>query len=152
MAKSNRKSKKVGGPYLAAAVFCESIMEGPDNILSAVRIVDGIKLLATAEAPAGFPSKEYPYLLHQNMLLIFRSGDSPGKHELKLITTKPDGKKSKPHIQSIKLTPKPNGGTNLKSHLAVAVTAVGVYWIDVFLDNKLMTRMPISVDIQRMKN
>ncbi len=35
------KKKRVGGPYLAAAVFCQNILEDSQKSLSAINIVDG---------------------------------------------------------------------------------------------------------------
>jgi hypothetical protein len=148
-AKAGKAPKKHGGPFLAAAVFCEGILEDMQGMLSVQRIVDGMLVSIPSSVPADFPSKKNPIQLVQNILLIFRSGDKPGKHKLKLDIESPAGKKSKALQQEVELTQPPNGGLNFKTKTNLHIYSSGVFWVDVRLDGKLVTRMPFDVQIKR---
>jgi len=150
MAKQKKQAKKTGGPFLAAAVFCESIMESHDKKVSAININDGFQLWISPQAPPNLPSKSQPLQINQNILLIFRTGDSPGKHTLRLIVEQPNGKRSEALNQDVKLSPEPHGGVNVKTAATMLVYSSGVFWVDVFLDGKRYTRMPLNVSIERL--
>ena len=46
-----RPTKKQDGPFLAVAVDCESIMEDKDGVLSAMRMIDTVKLCVPPDTP-----------------------------------------------------------------------------------------------------
>ncbi len=150
MAKNKKKTKKAGGPFLAAAVFCESIMEGANKNMSAIGIMDGVVFWIAADAPPEVPSKDHSISFIQNILVIFRSGDSPGKHEVRLVMEQPDGKRQELIKKEIDLSAPPHGGFNLKSQASISVYSNGVFWIDVLLDGRRFTRMPLNVEIKRL--
>jgi hypothetical protein len=141
--------RKTGGPFLAAAVFCENILEDSDRTVSVIRIIDGVQIVLSPQAPADIPSPTHPFPVTLNILLIFRTGDSPGEHNLKLQTESPDGKRDVGLEQVVTLSPEPNGGLSLKTLAGLAVHCNGVHLIDVSLDGKLVTRMPLNVQITR---
>ena len=61
----------------------------------------------------------------------------------------PDGKRTEGMSQEIELSPELHGGVNIKSHAVLGVYGSGVHWVDVFLDGKLFTRMPLNVVLTR---
>jgi hypothetical protein len=150
VAKVKKQAKKVGGPFLASAVFCESIMEDASGKVSAINILDGCQFWVPPQAPDNVPSKSQPVQIIQNILLIFRTGDAPGKHNLRLMMQQPNGKRSEALNQEIKLTPESHGGVNIKTHVNMSVYSSGVFWIDVILDGKRLTRMPLNISFQRL--
>lgn len=150
MAKKKKQVKKIGGPFLAAAVFCESIMEDSGGKVSAIGILDGCELYIPPDAPPDVPSETQAVGFSQNVLLIFRSGDAPGKHKLWFVIERPDGKRLKHPEREIELSSPPNGGLHLKTTAFFKVASSGVYWFDVFLDGKRFTRMPLNITIQRL--
>lgn len=150
MAKTKKAKKALGGPFLAAAVFCESVMEDNTKKMSAFGIMDGTNFWLAEDTPADAPSKSQPIAFVQNMLIIFRTGDAGGKHELRLVLEQPDGKRTDILKESIELTPQPYGGCNVRTQAMLKVFTAGVYWIDVILDGKRFTRMPLNVTIRRL--
>lgn len=86
----------------------------------------------------------------QHVLLVVRSGDSPGKHIIKLVMESPSGKKTDALVKEVKLTDFPHGGIHIKTQLNISLVASGVYWIDVLIDGRRFTRMPINISIQRL--
>jgi hypothetical protein len=146
----SKTTKKIGGPFLATAVFCESIMEDTSKKISALGIMDGVVFWIVADAPPGVPSEEQPISFIQNVLIVFRTGDSPGKHELRLVMERPDGKRKEVVKKEIDLSAPLHGGFQLKSQVNVTVYSQGVFWLDVILDGRRFTRMPLNVEIKRL--
>lgn len=148
MAKTSKA--KIGGPFLGAAFFCESVMEDQDKVISAIRIADSMNMWLSPDAPQDAPSESQPIRIIQHFIVMFRSGDAPGKHELKLVMHTPSGKKSEVFKKVIELTKEPNGGFQLKGQAGFEIHSTGVYWMDVSLDGKLYTRMPYRININRL--
>jgi hypothetical protein len=147
MSKKKRSTKK-GGPYLAAALFCENVIEDKENVLSAIRLVDRM-LLNLVGAPPDFPSKENRLQVPVTILLCFKTGDFPGEHTVSIVATSPSGKKNPVVDQKLAFTTQKNGGANWIARTTLAVFSGGVFWFDVYVDNKLITRMPLEILINK---
>jgi hypothetical protein len=149
--------KKVGGPFLAAAFFCDQILQDADlravppdkmGVLSAIRIVDGITLKIPAGLPKGFHGSS-----KLCGLISFKSGDAKGDHVLRLVMNAPNGKQ-KVLLEGLSITL--NGGRHTYNYLLFltiesAEGGEGVHWLDVILDGKLYTRMPLLIEHQRVE-
>jgi len=151
MAKKKTADKKIGGPFVAAAFFCENILEDMRRMLSIQGVTDTLNLTLGPHAPPDVPSKENPLAISQQLLLVFRSGDSPGKHRLKLVIEGPDGKRKKFKEDDVTFSDPPQGGINVKVAVTLVLDSGGLFWIDVYLDRKLMTRVPINIGIVRVE-
>src|SRR5437016_5197432 len=69
---AKKRGKLKGGPYLAAALFCESVIQDKaDDALSAIRIVDSINVLLATTAAPDFPSQENPLAVSVAAVLSF---------------------------------------------------------------------------------
>lgn len=151
MAKGKKqKTRKSGGPYLAAAVFCDNIVEGADHSLSVIRIVDRVTISIPANAPADVPSEKHRLPVAIWALIAFKTGYAKRRHDLQLIASDTSGNRAILQKQQLTLSSEPNGGWNLKAHITLVVIAGGLYWVDVSLDGKVVTRMPIQVIIKRV--
>jgi hypothetical protein len=140
------------GPYLAAAVFCEMTIEDKsDGAVSAIRIVDQITVFVPADAPDNLPSEENRIPVKITALVSFRSGKAPGKYILRQILESPSGKKSPPQDREIVLSDKPSGGANARINNVINVSNGGLFWIHVFLGDRLFTRMPLEIVVQRQQ-
>jgi hypothetical protein len=147
--KKKVKLKPVGGPFLAAAIFCDSIVQGMDGALSAIRIVDKINVTIPAEAPPNVPSEEIRVPVTTWLLLMFKSGSAKGKHKVELVVHSPSGKKQDGLKQEVTLSPNPSGGANLRIQFAIGVKEGGLFMIDVVLDGEVVTRMPLLISLTR---
>lgn len=151
MRKQKRTSSKVGGPFLAAAFYCDGIIEGKDGSLSVMKIIDGCKIEIAENTPAEFPSPENPIHINPSALITFRTGDSPGPHVVGLVLEGPDGHRQSLPDQKFDLENTQHGGVNIRTHLGISTHTSGIFWLDVYLDGKLVTRMPFNLQIQRLK-
>jgi len=143
------QKKPAAGPFLATAVFCDSVVRGEDGAMTAVRIIDHIKITLPANAPEDVPSESKQIIAPIEGLVSFRKGHARIKHDLQLVVHSPSGKRQELMKKEIALTDKIHGGFNLRLKAMVAVSESGLYWMDVRLDSKLMTRMPLLVTVSR---
>lgn len=153
MAKSSKPSKPTpltrGGPYLAAAVFCENAIQEKDNVFSVFRIIDRIIIYIPEDTPSDFPSEKNRIPINTNAFISFKTGYSPGNHKLQLTMISPSGKRNETLEHTMVMTKDANGGANLTIKIAMAVPAQGLFWMEVSLDDKPITMIPLLIDVER---
>lgn len=150
--KANRplKPAKPRGPWLATAAICENVLTDKDNVLSLVRLVD--RFTVRAETMIGDkPVEIEPQKIPLSFQLVITLKGGKGKHVLKLVPSLPSGD-SPPILSKPFEMPKTAGGqhSNMNLHIGVSLMAVpGQNWIDVFLDDALLTRIPFQVAFRK---
>jgi hypothetical protein len=151
MVKAAKRARKKGGPYLPASFFCEKIIEDKqDSALSAIRIIDTINVQLDPSTPSEIHSEEHRVPVSIASLLSFKTGDSPGEHTVRIVMQSPSGKESETVFeQVIPFPPEPQGGANLRVQNVIQVKKGGLFWMEVILDGKPVTRMPLLISIQR---
>jgi hypothetical protein len=139
-----------GGPYLAAALFCEHIIEDKaDGAMTPIRIFDTVNMVIPASAPEDFPSENNRLNVSFSALVCFKTGDAPGPHNVVVVMESPSGKKGDVYAQEIVLPPEPQGGINLRLSSTIAVVKGGLFKAHVYLDSNLVTTMPLQINLQR---
>jgi hypothetical protein len=149
MSKKNQRNKRIGGPYLAAALFCDSVLEGKDHVASAIRIIDQINVFIHPEAPSDIPSEQQKVPVHVNGLLIFRTGYAPGEYLLSITVESPSGKRQKVLERPISLSLPPNNGVTVHLNTTLMASSGGLFWIHITLGGKRLAHMPLQVTIHR---
>jgi hypothetical protein len=147
--KTAQKKRSVGGPFLACAVFCDSVLRGEDGTMTAVRMIDKVTLTIPASAPQNVPSEENALLTSVEGLIGFKKGDAGTKHKVKLVMNAPSGKSKELKEQLAEFRSELHSGYNLRIKTTIAVTETGLYWLDVYLDSVRMTRMPLLITVNR---
>ena len=134
------------GPYLGAAFLCEKVIEDKEGVLSAIRIVDRIVNTAVGPgAPADMPNT--PVAL--TLVLTFKSGGAQGRQDVRITIERPDGLRSDLASSLSILMEGAERGANLILNLGLTMTQEGLYWFDVFLNDRLVTRVPLRIVYQR---
>ncbi|MGO8761578.1 MAG: hypothetical protein ACLP2P_02310 [Desulfobaccales bacterium] len=135
----------IGGPFLAVALFCERVLQEKDGVLSAIRIIDRfIHTVVGEDVPDKMPS----FKVQMSILIGFKSGDAKGKSELRIKPNTPSGK-ALPVFSVPILLEGADKGANVNIGYAFEATEEGLYWFDVMLNDKLFTRMPLSIIYQK---
>jgi len=135
-----------GGPYLKAAVFCDRVIEGKDNVLSLIRVVD--RLMTTAAGAN--PPKDMPTASFQmSVVIMLISGKARGRHDVRIEREAPNGERKKIWEGSVQLEGE-NKGHNLNLGLSETFEYEGVYWYDIFVEDELLTRSPFQVGYVRV--
>ena len=138
----------IGGPYLAAAVFCEKVLQEKDGVASIIRVVD--RLIITASGPEP-PEKMPPFTLRTTVFLSFKSGIAKGSATVKFIPTDPDRRRLTPETLLPVFFEGDDRGADVVAEVTLQVKQEGLYWFEVWLDERLVTKMPLRVVYQRMR-
>jgi hypothetical protein len=144
MAKKHVTAKKAGSqPYLCMAILCEQVLIDKDGVLSAVRIVD--KVLIKPVVSSTIPGLPKPAVILTG-LVGFRSGGFRGNKTVRVVARSPDGKVLIDTAVPAKFQGKKNETFILRANMALEVEKQGLYYIDAFLDGKLVNRIPLEVE------
>lgn len=134
------------GPYIQMAGLCEQVIEDKTGALSLIRIIDTITHTeARPDAPIEMPPVTYP----MKMVIMLKSGRARGRHELKIIAELPSGEFKPPLIRSIQMEGEERGFNNI-INMAFTFTMEGLYWFNVYLDDSLLTRIPLRTKYNRV--
>jgi len=134
------------GPYIQMAGLCEKVIEDKTGALSLIRIIDTITHTeARPDAPAEMPPVNYP----MQMVIMLKAGRARGRHELKIIPQLPSGETKNPLIRSIHLEGEERGFNNI-INIVFTFTMEGLYWFNVYLDDSLLTKIPLRIKYNRV--
>jgi len=134
------------GPYIQMAGLCEQVIEDKTGALSLIRIIDTIThTVASPDAPAEMPPVTYP----MKMVIMLKSGRARGRHELKVIPELPSGEAKSPLVRSIHMEGEERGFNNI-TNMVFTFTVEGLYWFNVYLDDSLLTRIPLRIKYNRI--
>ncbi len=129
------------GPYIQMAGLCDQVIEDKTGALSLIRVIDTITHTeARPDAPAEMPRVTYP----MKMVIMLKSGRAKGRHELKIIPELPSGEVKSPLIRSIQMEGEERG-VNRIINMLFTFTMEGLYWFNVYLDDSLLTRIPLRI-------
>jgi len=137
------------GPYLTVALFCERVIEDKENVLTVMRIMDSIVMHLPAGTPDDFPSDENRIPVLFDGLVTLKTGKAPGEHIVRIDMISPSGKRSDGEKRTVTLPPDEHGGANLIHHHVVKVKQGGLFYFEVFVDERLLTRLPFRIDVKR---
>lgn len=133
------------GPYVAIACFCERVLQEQDGVLSAIRIVDQVKKREGTILP-----EESTHAI--NILIVLKAGDFDWTGELEIRANSPSGKVTKKGEAKFPVELKRGKACNFIINTGVPLSEDGTYWYDVLFDNRLLTRMPMSVSVLEPQN
>ena len=130
------------GPHLAMALLCDRVLQERDGVLSLIRVVDRFTIPGTTKEMPPSP-------LQTTLVIAFKSGATTGKHTVKLRPVKPSGE-SMPEQEFPALFEGRDRGIGIVAQIAFMLDEEGLYWIDVFFEEAVVTRIPMMVLYQRV--
>jgi hypothetical protein len=139
---SKQKTGRDGGPYLDAALICEDLVQEKDWTVSPIRLVNRITIHDLKPAPGVL------IFLPLMLFIGFKAGEVTGERQLSLYWITPSRKRSRLHGFPQPQTLAFKGGDTgaIRSFpLYIPYEADGTYWIDVVLERKRHTRVPLTV-------
>jgi hypothetical protein len=124
------------GPYLTAALFCDTfIVERDTDVLSAIRIIDRVSLRFDIPLP-------HEQVLHLVIGLV--GGEMRGDAVLRVRCTSPSGVTLSD--LGIPFRFSDHGAlSQFAWAFPFSLPELGVYWWDVYLFEQLLTRVPLEV-------
>jgi hypothetical protein len=134
------------GPHLAVAVLCEKVLKEEDGVLSLIRIFDRFTHTQTGpDAPEQMP----PFTINAWLVITLKAGAARGRNSVRLVPEAPSGL-TLPSAQMPVLFESEDRGVNLVFQLNFQAEMEGLYWFDVFIEDRRLTRVPLRVVYQRV--
>ena len=134
------------GPYIQVAAFCDRVLQEGDGVLSLIRVVD---VITHTVAGQGTPEEMPPVTYPLNLVLTLKAGRARGRHELTITPELPSGEALPPVTASVRFEGE-GRGTNVISKIQMEFRFEGLYWFNIRLDNRILTRLPLEVRYARM--
>lgn len=141
--KAGSASAGVGGPFVTTATFCERILTEQDGVNTLVRVVDRYWYDPTPPElvlPVGVKEGILTYLL-----VTLKSGEFLGSATLTVSVRKPSGSYAPKTVTTPVTFKGDEHGISLAIAFNLATEEDGLYWFDVALDEKLLTRVPLRI-------
>ena len=133
--------QKVNRPYLQIALFCEKVLREQDGVLSLVRVIDRL-------FRSGLDREMQPFTHQFFAVVTFKSGFMKGKMRIRLSPKSPTGEQL-PELEFPVLFESDDRGAGVVVVLNFTFQQEGLYWFDVYLEDELVTRMPMRVVYQQ---
>lgn len=135
-----------GGPYLQSAFFCEKALKEESGVFSYIRVVDRVTHTVTGpNAPQNMPAVTLPLTL----VITVKSGRARGRQMVTIRRESPAGLREQPISMPVFLEGEDRGvGIVMETNLTYEEE--GLYWFDVELDGRLVTRMPLRLLYHRV--
>lgn len=134
------------GPYLTTATFCEQVLQEATGVLSLIRIVDRMNI--TQSGPTA-PEEMPPAQLNWTLVITLKSGDARGSHPVKIVPQLPSGETKSPIIMSVHFEGE-NKGQNIVFKVNMTLEMPGIYWFLIYVDDHLITKVPLEVIYSRI--
>lgn len=134
------------GPYLTTATFCEQVLQETSGILSLIRIVD--RMIITSSGPDA-PEQMPPAQLNWTLVITLKSGDARGSHPVRIVPQRPSGETMAPITLSVHLEGD-NKGQALIARTNMPLEMSGIYWFLIYVDDQLITKVPVEVIYSRI--
>jgi hypothetical protein len=128
---------------LDSALLCDQIVREHDGTYSAIRIVN--RLTIHDDAPAHGVLLVTPVWL----LVSFKAGDCQGVQTLLIFIEDPSGERYQPYQPTPMAFSGGDTGQVAACQLLLRYDTDGVYWIDIVLNRKRFSRIPLSLAFER---
>lgn len=132
------------------AAICENVLQDKDGVMSLIRVIDAFSIQAKS-MPTGesIPPSVMPFFQPTISFYIaigFKAGDAKGRRRLRVILKSPSNNTIGETLVPFTFdTAKEPRGTTMVLPMSLAIKEDGMYWIDVFVNDVLMTRIPLRV-------
>ena len=128
------------GPHVQIAALCETVLLEPTGVLSLIRIVDRITISATPGASASMPLTQ----INLKAVIALKSDTARGRAMVGLRPQKPSGIYLEGIVSPV-LFEGEDRGSNIITDLRMEIDEEGLYWFDVLVDDRVVTRMPLRI-------
>jgi len=135
------------GPWVVTATFCEKVLQEPDGVVTLVRVIDRIiqNMHVTSMSDPVVPTS-----LALPLVITLKSGSTLGSHMMRLRLEKPSGMRLPDQMFTVLFEGNDRGVNIILNPVTLLVDEEGVYWLDVLIEDQLLTRIPLRLVFQRV--
>lgn len=135
------------GPHLAAAFLCERVLQEVDGTTSFIRVVDRWTSRASdPDAPEEMPRIS----VNWNLVLLWKAGEARGRSEATVDIEAPSGVSLGDTVRFPLLWEGADRGVQIVVQLGLQLNEEGLYWMNVRLDRRPVTRVPFRLVWERL--
>ncbi|HET9017367.1 MAG TPA: hypothetical protein VFN57_17330 [Thermomicrobiaceae bacterium] len=135
-------------PYLLTAVLCQNAQQDQYGTFSLINVLE--HLVAGTDDPNA-PEEMPPFHLDANLVIVFASGPALGDRTVTVTAVEPDGVRLRPVNQTITLLGE-DQRASIISNLSLEIAKTGVYWFDIDVNGRQVTRIPLRIGYERRAN
>ena len=77
---------------------------------------------------------------------MLKPGEAHGRQSVQITLVHPDASRHEGPVQSVQFTGGPNNGVTMVMPMAIQLSVAGLYWADVMVNDRLVTRIPLQVN------
>lgn len=127
------------------ATFCEKVLQEANGVLSLIRVIDRITIVAHGEgAPVDIGHQQ----VQTTLVIALKSDDARGRHRLSIRVELPSGQQQAEQQIDMTFEGEERG---VQFVAEVALEAIeGLHWVDVMLNGEILTRVPLRIMYQRV--
>jgi hypothetical protein len=131
-----REKGQVDGPWLTAALICESVGQYENgSVADILGKIDGLEFLES-EADTAFREVF--------IIVTFTGGETRGTQTVEIVAHPPGRPAQRLHAEEV-FFDGPGAGHDIQIKIPIVAAIEGMYWFDVLLDGRLVTRVPFRV-------
>ena len=131
-------------PFVQVACICQTPIIEQNGYITVVRIMDRIAI------PGFTPQMPPTPLQNLCLLIVLKSGLLRETHSIRVIPTSPSGKQGPAIVETGALFEGDERGTITAIPLPLTASEEGLYWFDLFVEQDLITRIPLRLIYQRL--
>lgn len=132
------------GPFVNVAVFCEKALTERDGVLSLIRVVDQLNVQAQGiNAPDDMPPGA---VIQPTLVLVLKPGEAKGRQKIRIDIEHPDTTVRRGAEQAVNFSGGPTNGLNVVVQTRIVLSTAGLYWANVNVNDRLVTRVPLLVN------
>ena len=131
-------------PFLHVATFCEKVLHEADGVNSVIRMIDRFNVQGVTEELQPIP-------LQFTLYISFKSGFMRGKQKISIRPKSPQ-KEDLPSMDiPVLFEGDDDRGPAIELPISWIVTEEGLFWWDLYINDVLVTRMPLRVAYQQLR-
>lgn len=134
------------GPFIAAAVFAEKVLQERDGTKSLIRVVDRHTRTTVGPQP---PDAMEPFDWEATAFISLKPGQARGSTSFRIVMESPNGLSREVGAGSFNFVGGPNEGADIIAPVKLHIELPGLYWFDIEIDGRVLTRMPLQVLYER---
>lgn len=138
--------ESIGGPYLAVACLCEKVIEDKHGRFSFINLIDRLTIATRDQAS---PEQMPPITIRAFAVIVLKSGFFRGPETVKIAVRSPTDQIVGQSVFPL-LFEGDDRGVSIITNLNAVLQEEGLYWIDVFLQDQIITRIPLRTVYQRV--
>lgn len=133
------------GPYVQVAAVVERVLHETNAVVSLIRVIDRLNINVHGDdPPAELPDGE----LNLTLVVMLKSGDARGRHGVTIQPELPSGQSIAKTSVDL-LFEGEDRGVNLIVDLHIP-SQEGLYWFEVMVGDRVLSRVPFRVIYQRL--